>query len=148
MAISDSVRFWLYLIPLIPSIILTIFDLHYLRISRAFGTTLKHHDTFLLLTCVLIGELSDVIWNIHYYRTGTALSSKPAFYLIWVFFDSFLLVLITILMAWASIERHILIFYPNWLATKRKLFLPLSSFDYMYSLVRSILFCHVLHCTV
>jgi hypothetical protein len=122
MVISNSVRFWLYLIPLIPSIIVGIFDLHYLRVSRAFGTTLKYHDTFLLLICVLIGELTDVIWSIQYYRTGTALSSTPAFCLVWAFISSTTPVSIYILVAWSSVERNIFTFHSNWFATKRKCF--------------------------
>jgi hypothetical protein len=36
--------------------------------------------------------------------------------------DSGLYVAIYILMAWASIERHVLVFYPRWFGTKRKCF--------------------------
>jgi hypothetical protein len=130
MVISNSVRFWLYLIPLIPSIIITIFALYYLRINQAFGTALKKHNNFLLLSCVLIGELFDVVWHVHYYRTDTALSSTPAFCLIWVFIGAATSVSIYFLIAWVSIGQHILIFYPNWLATKTKRFfchyLPLA----------------------
>jgi hypothetical protein len=50
--------------------------------------------------------------------------------LAWIFIATDGFVLISILMAWASIERHILIFYPNLVATKAKRFffhyLPLA----------------------
>jgi hypothetical protein len=131
MALSNSVRFWLYLVPLIPSIIVTIFDLHYLRISRTFGAALKNHDTFLLLSCVLIGELFDVVFDIHYYRTGTALSSTPGFCLFWTFIGSATSVSICILIAWISVGRNIVTFHSNWLATRTKRFffhyLPLTT---------------------
>jgi hypothetical protein len=50
--------------------------------------------------------------------------------LAWIFIATDGFVLISILMAWASMERHILIFYPNLVATKAKRFffhyLPLA----------------------
>ncbi len=122
MVISNSVRFWLYLVPFIPSIIFTIFGLHRLRISRTFDTTLRNHDKFLLLSCVLIGELFDVTWYIHYYHTGTVLSQTPAFCIVWTFIDSAMSVSISTLISWASIERHIVTFHPEWLATSAKRF--------------------------
>jgi hypothetical protein len=130
MKISNSVRVWLFLVPLIPSILVTIFVLYHLLVSRAHRRALNNHAIILLLSCGLIEELTDAAWYIHFYRTGTVLSSTRAFCLAWVLFGSIMFVSISILMAWASIERHILIFYPNWLATKQKRFyfhyLPLA----------------------
>ncbi len=122
MVISNSVRFWLYLVPFIPSIIVTTFGLYRLCISRALDTALKNHDKFLLLSCVLIGELFDVTWHIHYYHTGTVLSPTPAFCIVWTFIGSAMSVSISILIAWASIERHIVTFHSDWLATSAKRF--------------------------
>ena len=131
MLIPSSVRFWLYLIPFVPSLISTVFGLYRLQLTRTFGIAPKNHDRFLLLTCVLIGELSDVPWHIHYYYTGTVLSATPAFCVIWAFMSSTTSVSISILIAWTSIERHIATFYPEWLATNTKRFffhyVPLST---------------------
>jgi hypothetical protein len=84
----------------------------------------------LLLFCGLIENLTDIIWCVDYYWTGFALSSTPAFCITWIFISSTLYVSVSILTAWASIERHILIFHSNWLATKTKYFffhyLPLA----------------------
>jgi hypothetical protein len=71
----------------------------------------------------LIFELTDIVWLTHYYRTGTSLISTPSFCLTWVFIDFTLHLVILDLVAWASVERHILIFHTNWLATPRKRFL-------------------------
>ena len=49
--------------------------------------------------------------------------TTPAFCRIWVFIDAAVYVIIGMLMAWASIERHILIFHQNWIATKMNRFL-------------------------
>lgn len=131
MAISSSVRFWLYLIPFLPSLVFTILGLYRLRFGRALGLTLKNHGKFLLLSCVLIGELSDVPWHIHYYYTSTVLSSTPGFCIAWAFISSTTSVSISIIIAWTSIERHIATFYPQWLTTNTKRFflhyVPLST---------------------
>jgi len=130
MTISYPVRSWLLLVPLIPSIFVTIFVLYHLLISRALRKALNNHVIILLVSCGLIEELTDVSWYIHFYRTGTVLSSTSGFCYSWVLFSSILFASISILMAWASMERHILVFNPNWVATKTKRFffhyLPLS----------------------
>jgi hypothetical protein len=64
--------------------------------------------------------VTDIPWYIHYYFTGTVLSATHTFCNAWVFIDAFVVVSIYILMAWASVERHIIIFYSNLVATKTK----------------------------
>jgi hypothetical protein len=131
MIISYSVWAWLYLIPAIPSVIVTIFILYDLLIDRAARIALNNHVVILLLSSGLIETLADSVWYFHLYYYGIAISPTPAFCNFWTLTDSALYVSIHILMAWASIERHILIFYPNWFGTRRKCFffhyLPLAA---------------------
>ena len=147
MVISNSARFWLYLIPVIPSIICAMLRLYRLRISRTFGTTLRNHDKFLLLSCVLIGELFDVTWHIHYYHTGTVLSSTPSFCIVWAFIGSATSVSSSFLIAWTSIERHIVTFYPEWLLTRTKRFffhyIPLSACILYPTVFYFVIFCTI-----
>jgi hypothetical protein len=136
MIIAYSIHFWLYLVPIIPSVLVTIFNLYHLLSSRALHTAPNNHVIILLLSCGLIQTLTSIVWYIHYYRTGTVLSSTPTFCGTWVFIDS-------------SMERHILVFYPNWFATKSKRFL----FHYLPLAICilwpcNVLFPHVLHCTM
>ena len=58
-----------------------------------------------------------IVWHIHYYWTGTVLISTSAFCYTWVFIDSAVCVIIRYLIAWVTIERHIVIFHPRWFAT-------------------------------
>ena len=84
----------------------------------------------LLLICGLIEELTDMLWTIYFTCAGTVLSSTPAFCSTWVFVGPTAYIATYILMAWASIERHILVFYPNWFRSKTKClffhYLPLA----------------------
>ncbi|CAF1060857.1 unnamed protein product [Adineta ricciae] len=120
--ISDSARASLYLITIIPSIIASIINLYYLLCDRTLRTAFNNHVIILVLLFVLIFDSTTVIWSIHFYRSGIVLVSNPAFCMIGTFIDSTVTVIITYLMAWASIERHILIFHSHWFATKSKRF--------------------------
>ncbi|CAF0952949.1 unnamed protein product [Adineta steineri] len=122
MAVSLILHSWLLLVPLIPSVIVAIFSLYHLLSSQALRTALNNHVIILLLCVGLISSVTDYVWTGYFYRTGIALSSTPAFCLAWVFVSASGLVIAYLLMAWASIERHILIFYSTWFATARKRF--------------------------
>ncbi|CAF3932719.1 unnamed protein product [Adineta steineri] len=120
MTISLSIRFWLLLVPLIPSLIVTIFNLYYFLCNRALRIVLNNHVIIILLFYGLIEEITDISWQIHFYRTGNVLSSTPAFCLTYVFVGPYLTTSLKMLMGWASIERHILVFHRNWFGTKKK----------------------------
>ncbi|CAF1418918.1 unnamed protein product [Adineta steineri] len=119
MPIPASVRFYTYFPLLIPSIPCSIFILYHLLTNRILRQALNNHVIILILILGLVYELTDVIWLMHYYRVGISLFQIPAFCLIWVFIDLGIFVTITILVAWASIQRHILIFHDKWVSTKR-----------------------------
>jgi hypothetical protein len=120
---SFYIRAWLYLAPLIPSVLITIFNLYHLLNSRALRTALNNHVIILLLLFGLLETLSDIVPSIYLFFNGIALSPTPAFCLAWLFIGSAALAASYILMAWASIERHILVFHPNFFAAKTKRYL-------------------------
>jgi hypothetical protein len=122
MTIANSVRYWLFIIPLIPSVIVSIFNLYHLLSKRALRTAINNHVIILLLLCGLIETFTDIIWQIYFYRNGVPVSSTPSFCLTWVYLSSAAYISTYILMAWASMERHILVFYPNWLRSKQNRF--------------------------
>ena len=130
MAQSQFLRFWFYLGPVIPSILCSIFVLYHLLMQRALRNAVNNHVVILMISFGLIYEVTDIVWYIHFFRTGAPLSATPAFCRIWVFIDGAVYVIIGFLMAWASVERHILIFHQNWIATKIKCalvhYLPLA----------------------
>ena len=123
MALSKTNFLWLHIIPLIPSLLVTVFVLYHFLKNRASRSSLNNHAIILMLLFGLVLELTDTVWFIDFYRTGVALSSTHEFCLAWSFIDSSLFVSVSVQMSWASIERHILIFHPHWFATKTKRFL-------------------------
>ncbi|CAF1659211.1 unnamed protein product [Adineta ricciae] len=120
MTIALYTRAWILIAPLIPSILVSIFLIYSYITTRALRKALNNHVIMLLLFCGLIESVTDISFQAHYYRTRTALALTPGFCYTWIFtgvaaYDSTF-----ILMAWASIERHILVFYPRLFGTNRK----------------------------
>jgi hypothetical protein len=121
--ISNSLRSLLFIIFLIPSVFCSIFVLYHFLVDRRLRNDHRHHLIILTVFFNLVYELTDIVWIIYFYETGTPLISTPSFCLTWVFIDFAVYLIITYLIVWMAIERHILIFHSNWLATQRKRFL-------------------------
>ncbi|CAF0965464.1 unnamed protein product [Rotaria sp. Silwood1] len=139
MAIDDTFGFWILLVFLIPSIICGIFDLYHFIFGRTLRQALYNHLIIVILFFCLIFECTAIFWLVYNYGTGHPLSSTETFCFIWHFIDHTGFLLVTILVAWASIERHILIFHDKWLLTRRKLFF-IHYFPIIILIVYSILF--------
>ncbi len=118
--ISPFIKFWLYLVLLIPSIICTLFILYYLLFDRTLRHSLNNHVIIVLLFTVLFCELTQYPWMMYYHAHNNIWSRPYIFCLIWGFIDWAVYMLQLLLFAWASIERHILIFHDKWVATKKK----------------------------
>ncbi len=116
--ISQLVQFWLYLFLEIPSVICSIFVLYHLLFNRILRTALHNHIIIILLGINLIIELTNIPWILHYYRLGHVVQATRGFCMIWIFIDEALSVTTTILFAWATIERHILIFHDQLVSTR------------------------------
>ena len=134
MPVNSVVGFWFYLVPLIPSILCSTFVLYHLIAQRALRNAVNNHVVILMVSFGLIYEVTDIVWYIHFYRTGTPLLATETFCRIWAFNDGAVYVIIALLMAWASIERHILIFHSNWIVTKTKCFF----FHYLPLIIASV----------
>jgi hypothetical protein len=122
MAISNSVAFWLFIFFIIPSILCSIFVLYHLLFDRTLRRALNNHVIILILFFGLLYELTSIIWYIYFYRNGVSWSSTRAFCLIWLFIDDSGYVIIALLVTWASIERHILIFHGSLMLRRRRRF--------------------------
>ncbi|CAF1292325.1 unnamed protein product [Adineta steineri] len=90
--------------------------------DRTLRNALHNHVIIAIVFVGLIMQCFDVTALIYNLRTGTILVSTRTFCLAWVFIRYIGLIGITNLVAWASIERHILIFQPNLVRTKTKRF--------------------------
>jgi len=116
------VKFWLYLIFFIPSIICTWFVLYYLLFDRTLRRALNNHVIIILLIIVLFCEITMYPWMLYYYYNGITWQRSYIFCSIWAYIDWAFYVMQIALFAWASIERHILIFHDGWITTRKKRF--------------------------
>jgi hypothetical protein len=70
----------------------------------------------------LIYQVTLYPWMLYYYRYQGIWHRSLLFCTVWSFIDWGLYFTQTILFAWATMERHILIFHERWVLTKRKRF--------------------------
>ncbi|CAF1216738.1 unnamed protein product [Adineta ricciae] len=120
MIISSYARSWILLAPLVPSIMITIFVLYHLLKNRVLRSALNNHVIIVLLFVVLVEELTGTVWNIYFFRNNISPLLTSTFCYAWVYLDTVATVSIYILITWAAIERHILIFHSNMLMTRKK----------------------------
>ncbi|UJR17620.1 hypothetical protein I4U23_004516 [Adineta vaga] len=149
MSVPYEVCFWLYLIFLIPSVLCSIFCLYHFIINRTLRHALNNHVIILILAFGIFLNLTDLLWFIDFYRTGYVLSVTKVFCYTWTYIDYAVSVVITLLVAWAAIERHILIFHRNLLDTQTKRiflhYLPLCILT-LYPFIYYIIIYFVLPC--
>ncbi|CAF1220603.1 unnamed protein product [Adineta steineri] len=90
--------------------------------DRALRKALNNHVIIAIVFVGFILQFIDVTALTYYFRTGTALVSTRAFCSAWASIHAIGVVGTVNLVAWASIERHILIFHSNLVRTKTKRF--------------------------
>jgi hypothetical protein len=131
MGFSYTARFWLDLIPDVLSVLCSIFVLYHLLFNRALRQALNNHVIIILIIISLITELTDILWSICYYHFGYIWQQTPSFALIWRFIDLVSWISQSMLFAWGTIERHILVFNDRWVSTRKKRilvhYLPITS---------------------
>ncbi|CAF1031272.1 unnamed protein product [Adineta ricciae] len=129
--ISVSTRFWLYLIPNISSIFCSLFVLYHFLFDRTLRQALNNHIMIVLLFIGLIYEVTSVPLMLNFYQNGDSWTFSPQFAHFWTFVDYLCYSMQIVGFAYASIERHILIFHSNWVSTRRRRFwihyIPLTS---------------------
>ncbi len=118
--IPPSVAFWTYLISYILSLVCTLFVLYYLLFDRTLRYALNNHVIIILLFMGLIYELTTIPWTLYRFHYGSPWIQNPTFYLFSFFFDYGIYSTQIALFAWATIERHILIFHDQLVKTKKK----------------------------
>ncbi|CAF1623717.1 unnamed protein product [Rotaria magnacalcarata] len=121
--IPSTVRFWAFLLTFIPSIFCSSFTLYHLLSTRRLRRALNNHVIAILLVICLISQVTFYPWILYYYHHQGVWGRSRIFCVIWGFLDWLLYVLHTMLFAWATVERHIIIFHDGWVSTKRKRFL-------------------------
>ncbi|CAF1201378.1 unnamed protein product [Rotaria sp. Silwood1] len=127
---SRSLRFWLLLLFDIPAVVCSLFLLYHLLTDRSLRQSLANHSIIALLISAFICQIIDIPLYLDFIQRGTVWTQKPIICLIWWLVDLGFYNFNSVLVAWTSIERHILIFHDQWLSTfKRRLlihYLPMT----------------------
>lgn len=148
-SIPRPVRFWLLLILDVLAVTCTLFLLFHLFSKKILRQGLHNHVIIALLIVALWSQLIDIPSYITYLYLGYVWIQHPLFCSLWLFVALGLFNMIGMLMAFGSIERHILVFHSQWLRTQRKRmlihYLPLFSVIF-YGSVFYIVVCFFLHC--
>jgi len=141
--ISNTATFWSYLIILIPSIVCSLFVLYHLLRDRTLRQALNNHVIILILIIDLICEITIYPWMLYFYQHEGVWKRSLIFCEIWAFLDWGLYITHSVLFAWATIERHILIFHDKWVLTKKKRW-----FVHYLPLILILLYCLIFYSTV
>jgi len=142
--IPHYIRFWYFLIFDILSLICTLFALYFFLCDRTLRRSLYNHVIIILLGINLLYELTDIPFHIHNDQHDVPWLASSTFYLFWVFIDYSIYSLQIALFAWASIERHILIFHDQWVFTRKKRlfihYLPMITIIVYYTIYYSMVY--------
>ena len=120
---SRRVKFIVLISLQVPSIACYLGLIYHIVSNRAARRTLYNHAPLVLLFVGLITVFADLSMILDFLRMGIVSSSTHFYCRMWNFIDLLLYALVSILMLWTSIERHILIFHQHHLLnTERKRF--------------------------
>ena len=118
--INRTVQFCLFVIFDIFAILCSIFTLYHLLTKPILRKSLYNHTLILMLFFCLLYELIDIPLHLQFFYNGFISPAIPELCLIWWFIDWGFYYLIEILLLFTAIERHILIFHSQIIATRRK----------------------------
>ena len=116
-SMSPTLRIWLMIAIDVVSLACSLTVLYQMFTKKVLRESLNNH-TFIALTFTGLGtQLIDVPFYVNYLRLGYVWPSTPLSCLIWWYVDIGLFEATMMLVAWASLERHILVFHERWLST-------------------------------
>ena len=104
------IQFGILLFFMIISIPCFIFLLYHLLTDRALYSKLNNHVIIGLVTVNAIQTVTDLLITLIYFHRGFLWPPSVHLCLFWYFFDYYCFTTCFLLLTWASIERHILIF--------------------------------------
>ncbi|CAM4784862.1 unnamed protein product [Rotaria magnacalcarata] len=119
----SPVRFWIYLLFNIPSIVCASCAIIHIIFNRTQRRALHNHCVLLILIFNLPIQLIDINLQIIFFHYGSVQPPLPSVCLIWWYIDYACYLGSLILMAWLAVERHILIFHDRWISNRRRCFL-------------------------
>lgn len=132
---SYSFQFWFLFSFHVPSIFCYIFVIIYIFVNKSQRKALHNHSVLCLLFFSFTIVIFDYSWTLDSSRrNGEVWLKSIAFCQFWWFLDFGFYDACTVVLAYASFERHILIFYSNFLSTRRRLII----FHYLPLIIMSI----------
>ena len=120
--VGYPVRFWAFLFANIFSLLSGFFDLYYLLSDASLRQALHNYVVIILLWLGIFYESTNIVWILYNDRNSRPLFRATLFYQFWTYINYTFFSIALELFAWATIERHILIFHHSWLSTKRRRF--------------------------
>ena len=116
---SMTGRLWL-LLPFVPlSMLCSLFLLAHLLGMRSLRQPIHNHAIIVVLILGLVYVSFNIPGAITFYRLGGVVWPQlPGYCSLWLFVDYGVYNTITVLLAWASFERHILVFHHRLLNTR------------------------------
>lgn len=119
-SLPRTVRFWLLQIFLIPSLCCSFILLYHLISDRNFRKTLSNHVIIILLLNGMLIQLIDIPLMLNFLRLGSVQPAVPIMCQLRWLMDLGMFSLRGFLMAWASIEQHILVFHEQVVSSRRR----------------------------
>jgi len=119
---TRSIKFGLFVALEPPAIICNSILVYYLIADRTLRHTLHYHAILALLIVSLLTNLIEVPRIINYLHFGIVLPQTNINCLIWQWCDYLLFSTTNVLLLWASIERHLLIFHSHLYTTAKHRF--------------------------
>ena len=139
-----AVYFWTYLFSDIVSLIYSFLVIYFLLTDRVLRRALNNHINIVLLIIGISCELTEIPWTLYSDYNHRPLIQSHLFYSFWTLAASPLYALHVELFAWATMERHILIFHHSWVSTRKKRFLvhylPMSAIIIYYLIYYGLIF--------
>lgn len=111
-------RFKILLALEIPSLICYLVVIIYIMTQKTLRSGLNYHSLLILLLLNLVVVAIDFSMYLAFFQRGIVPFKNPVYCLIWDFIDNAVWVMGEYMMAWASFERHILIFHERLLRSK------------------------------
>lgn len=121
--IPRPVRFSILLIFDILSIICSVFVMLHLLTDKTLRKHLVNHLIIILLAMGLLIQLIDIPFHLSFYFTGVVQPLTSSMCLLWWYLDVGIFNGFTIIMAWSTIHRYLLIFHDSLFSSGRKRFL-------------------------
>ncbi|CAM2725153.1 unnamed protein product [Rotaria socialis] len=113
-------RFWLLLSFEVPGLTCTLLLIYHLLMDRSLRTALHNHVVILSLLGALLTQLIDIPFYLAFSWLSHVWLEAHFFCKLWRYVNVGVFLMISILIAYASIERHILVFHDKLVSTKRK----------------------------